>query len=416
MGILLLGATNPAAADLIVIAGQSNAQVNGRTLAGVPAYIGVDAGVKIWDYTSAQFLTYHAGVNALQPSPNPNGTTENWGPDAEFSYRYRQASPSKTLFMVKYAVGSTQLQQSADGLTTTDWSPASNSAEYFGQVAGAITGAKAAMVALGYVPVVRAVIWMQGEQDAGLSGTAVSQYQTNLTAFVTAIRSRWGDANTKLIIGRIFVGWGTTADNATVRAAQVAVGALDTVKNFCVGNDASDVGAGHFTDIGAAQFGRDCWYAYNSSGYQQYVTNGTFTSSTASWAGQTDNGSFGADASVISQSSGVLLATNSTGKIFSSAIQQINGLIVGAQYRLDYDVTRTDNTAALYIASDSHALGTDLGGTGVFSYQSPQITTPTIGVNTSFIAASSTVYVGLMNYSFNTFGSVGFDNISIIGP
>jgi hypothetical protein len=79
-------------------------------------------------------------------------------------------------------VGSTQLQQSADGLTTTDWSPASDPSEYFGRVATAIALAKGAIIARGYVPSVKAVVWMQGEQDAGLSGTAVSQYQANLTA------------------------------------------------------------------------------------------------------------------------------------------------------------------------------------------------------------------------------------------
>jgi hypothetical protein len=389
---------------------------NQISISSLPTLFG-DRDTELFVYTTAQFLTYTAGVNALQPSPNPNGTAENWGPEAEFSYRYRQQNPTRPLFMVKYAVGSTQLQQSADGLTTTDWSQTSDPSEYFGQVAGAIASAKSAIVALGYVPIVRAVIWMQGEQDAGLGGTATSQYQANLTALAAAVRTRWGDANTKFIIGRIFVGWGLAADNAVVRAAQVAVGGADVVRNFCVGNDASSFVGGHFTDAGAAQFGRDTWYAYNSGGYYHRIANGTFNTGTSSWSGQTDNGSaFVPDASVISQSSGTLLVTNAASKTLSSAIQQITGLVVGAQYRLDYDVTRADNPAAIYIASDSKALGTDLGGTGVFSYQGPQISTPTLGINTSFIAASSTAYVGMMQYSGATSGSVGFDNVSIIGP
>jgi hypothetical protein len=106
---VLRGGGGNLVSDILVLAGQSNAQVNGRTLAGVPAYIVTDPGVKIWDYSSAQFLTYTAGVNALQPSPNDNGGPENWGAEAEFSYRYRQANPGRPLFIVKYAVGSTQL-------------------------------------------------------------------------------------------------------------------------------------------------------------------------------------------------------------------------------------------------------------------------------------------------------------------
>jgi hypothetical protein len=407
----------PAIAELFIFAGQSNAQVNvNTTLANVPAYIVSDPGVKIWDHATQAFVTYGAGTNSLQPNPNPNGVAGNWGAEAEFAYRMRQAFPAKTVYIVKYAVGSAQLLQSADGLTTTDWSPASAASEYFGIVEADVAAAKATLVALGKSPVVRVVSWMQGEQDAQLSGVATSSYQTNLSAFVTAARSRWSASSAKFLVGRIFTSWGSAADNTTIRAAQKAVCDADPTNVILLGQDASS-NNGHFQPAGAVQFGDDQFLAY-TAGNREFVSNGTFGVNTAGWAGQSspDSGStFVADGTCLSAVAGRLRITNSATATITGAIQAITGLTVGAQYRVEIDIVTTGNTARAYIGTDPSGMPGAFGHGGTVVFDTAQATTPTTFF-TSFIAPAATLYIGLFDWSFNTSGFTEFDNISVIGP
>jgi hypothetical protein len=365
--------------------------------------------VLIHNYDTSAFVTYGAGTNSLQPTSQGSGggTSGNWGAEAEFSYRWRLANPTKKAFVVKYAIGSTRLFAT----TGNDWSETST-AEYFARVEAAIAAAKTAVTALGFAPMVRMISWMQGEADAG-DATWDAAYHTNLPNVVTAMRSRWGDANTQVIIGRINPAW---AANPNVRLAQVAVGNAAPLNKW-LNTDMYSLTSSHFNDSGASQFGKDTFYAF-ANGHNEKVFNGTFASVVTPWAGQsrgTDTAVFAPDGGVLSVSSAALLVTNRTGFGVGSAIQQISGLTIGATYKVSATVTRTDNTARVSVTTDAQGLGTDFGASGVSLYNSGNISSPGT-VDGAFVGTATSHYVSLQNFSFAESGSVGFDNVSVIGP
>jgi hypothetical protein len=252
-------ADDSGAADLFVFAGQSNIQVNANTtLENVPSHIVRDAGVQIWDCENNCFVVYQAGINSMQPVRGQvGGVPGNWGPEAEFSHLMRKTFPARELYIVKFGIGSSQLAASP---RVVDWCPSSKG-ELFDLTENAISNSTKALRRQGKAPVVRAIIWMQGESDAYEGGAVAQDYLENLTQWSIAARQRWGDDATKLIIGKIFTIWGRTpADNNAVRSAQEAVARM--IPNSVVVSNDDAPHDGHFLPDGAAKFGRDVFEAF----------------------------------------------------------------------------------------------------------------------------------------------------------
>jgi hypothetical protein len=246
-------------ADIFVFAGQSNIQVNANTtLENVPDHIGRDAGVHIWDCEDKRFATYQAGINSLQPVRGQiGGVVGNWGPEAEFSFRMRKAFPAKELHIVKFGIGSSVL---ASDPVTPNWCP-NGHGDLFSYTEQAIFDSKQILKAQGKVPVVRAIVWMQGESDAFHGGSMAQDYFQNLMGWSVAARKRWGDDSTKIIIGRIFTSWGRTpADNDMVRSAQEMV--AHTIPNSILVSTDEAPHDGHFYADGVVRFGRDIFEAF----------------------------------------------------------------------------------------------------------------------------------------------------------
>jgi hypothetical protein len=250
-------------ADIFVFAGQSNIQVNSTTTReNAPSYVVKDPGVQIWDVDTGRFATYEVGINSMQPvkSMQNGGVPGNWGPESEFSYLMRKSYPEKSIYIIKYGIGATQLAKEPRG---PDWSPSSGRGEFFGQVESAIVRAKAILSAQRKTPVVRAIIWMQGEQDASLGAPISTAYQANLKEWASAARQRWGNPESRLIIGKIFKNWGhTPADNVAVTSAQAAV-VKHTPNSILISNDDSP-NYGHFLPAQVIKFGHDIFDAYHS--------------------------------------------------------------------------------------------------------------------------------------------------------
>jgi hypothetical protein len=252
-----------ASADIFVFAGQSNIQVNANTtLQNVPSHIMRDAGVHIWDCESNCFVVYEAGINSMQPVQGQiGGVPGNWGPEAEFSHLMRKAFPTRELYIVKFGIGSSQLAASPQ---VANWSP-SGKGDLFDRTEDAILRSKESLKKEGRAPVVRAIVWMQGESDAYAGGSVADAYLENLKGWSIAARKRWGDDSSKLVIGRIFTIWGRTpAANRAVRSAQEAV-VRSTPNSVLISNDDSPHD-GHFLPDGATKFGRDIFEAVTQTG------------------------------------------------------------------------------------------------------------------------------------------------------
>lgn len=252
---------------LFVFAGQSN--MDGVTGSVPAALVAAMPNVKVWNGTA--FVDYQANV-----SSNLFGDGTGWGPEAQFLLRYAQANPAETIYAVKYAIRGTRL--AAD--TGLDWSPSSVS-EYWDTLVSGVTAAKAAMPAAGGAPVVPAVFWMQGENDAQVQ-TYAAAYNSNLTALIASARSRIGSASTAFILGRIH-NTRLLADypyKAIVRRAQydvtkslAGVSVVNT-DDFEIGSDGLHYTANGLVSLGEAMYGAYVGsYSYNGDTTPPVITS-----------------------------------------------------------------------------------------------------------------------------------------------
>jgi hypothetical protein len=177
-----------AAAPLLAIfAGQSNAAASGTSGESVPARYASLSGVNILNTAGTAWLSYTPGTNA-----NPDGTATLWGPEAEFAYQYRQAFPSRALYIVKLAEGGSSVE-SGPG---TDWDPASAN-ELFETLEDQVTAARGLLdgASVAYQTV---SVWNQGEADSKNQTKFDAYYGTDGTdgdwsVFINAWRARIDD-------------------------------------------------------------------------------------------------------------------------------------------------------------------------------------------------------------------------------
>lgn len=236
------------AVDMFVFAGQSNAAAANGT--GVPTHYGtLDQNIKIWD--GDEFVTYDP--------PNNSDWYESqtwWGPEAEFAYQWRLANPTKTFYMVKVVQGATSLALNGGA---DDWS-IDSTGELYDDLTGHVAAAKAAILELN--PVIRALIWMQGEHD--INDPDCFAYEANLTAFISAARTDLAAPTMKFVIGRLKVESGG-AGVAAVKAAQLAVS--QSVANAAIvstSNLATSDGT-HYTTANVAVLGGYFYQAYTGA-------------------------------------------------------------------------------------------------------------------------------------------------------
>lgn len=159
--------------------------------------------------------------------------------------------------LIKYAVGGTALYYSP-GTTDIGWSP-----EYPTTLSSPVSGTNLnkyslfhgntlihnnAYTALGGSPILKAYIWIQGENDAE-TDAASAAYQTNLEAFISAKRTAYSQSTLPFIIVRM-------SDNQTyngtykgrVQTAQTNVGgqSYNSVINT---NDLAVSDGAHYTEV-----------------------------------------------------------------------------------------------------------------------------------------------------------------------
>lgn len=194
--------------------GQSNALAYNTQFFAVPSEIAAidPAKVKIWN--GLEFVGYVAGVNSEPINMYPLC----WGPEAQFAIRWCEDHPDDTLYIVKCAIGATQLEEGG----VIDWSP-NSIGEHFDRMADFMRGAHDALNAMDLVPIVLLNFWMQGEMDAEHE-TGAAAYQANLTQLISESRSRWLMPDAKWIIGQVTYAAPYTSQ---IQDAQVTVAAAD---------------------------------------------------------------------------------------------------------------------------------------------------------------------------------------------
>jgi len=191
----------------VILSGQSNARGQGTPFPS--GYTGDIPNCKIFNGTS--FETLNGSVTNNNQFGQPIGK---YG--GEMSLLKDLSTRYKTVYCMKYAIGSSGLASVAQGGDVGNWNAASVG-DYFDNLITYINAAKALIPSncqnLGF-------IWYQGEAD-GVSSTVADLYLTNLIAFVNAVRTETAQPNLIFYLTRILniVDNGMALQSPTVRIA-----------------------------------------------------------------------------------------------------------------------------------------------------------------------------------------------------
>ncbi len=191
----------------VILSGQSNARGQGTPFPS--GYTGDIPNCKIFNGTS--FETLNGSVTNNNQFGQPIGK---YG--GEMSLLKDLSTRYKTVYCMKYAIGSSGLASVAQGGDVGNWNAASVG-DYFDNLIVYINAAKALLPlncqTLGF-------IWYQGEAD-GRTATEADLYRTNLIAFINAIRTETSQPNLVFYLTRILniADNGTALQSPTVRLA-----------------------------------------------------------------------------------------------------------------------------------------------------------------------------------------------------
>ena len=149
----------------------------------------------------------------LQPGLSYSHLWSKFGPELTFGRLLADnvSGTNKKIALVKYARGGTNL--------AVNWDPASGPlyAAFITQVHQALNSLPKC-----YKPVIKGMIWMQGESDA-LNGSYALKYRENLEKFIESVRAEFADANIPFVIGQISESPVYGKNGKIVRQAQLKI-------------------------------------------------------------------------------------------------------------------------------------------------------------------------------------------------
>lgn len=234
--------------DVFLVAGQSNAKGKGNgSLSPDPQ-------------TGTVFQYY---LNTFGQVTNEVGAAETGSAWPSMGITWNQMTARKICFIPR-GVNSTALSPTINNFGSGNWSPGGT---HFPASVAAVQAAMTAMIAAGYKPVFRGVIWSQGETDAvavNNSTTTGNTYKTQLLQLVADYRTAFGSDMLFVIIKT-----GTRTDEsdtgyAAIRTAQEEVVATDVLRNkFGYKRTVDFPGLGymsdvvHYSQVGYNEIGRE---------------------------------------------------------------------------------------------------------------------------------------------------------------
>jgi hypothetical protein len=249
--------------DVVIMSGQSNMTGLGSVSALTSPYNAPQNDVQLYwgdagqdDPSGTPYAGHIYGLESLKPNRGNNGQGC-FGPELSFGRKVADTQPSRHLAIIKQARSGTTLYN--------DWNPVDDSHgikpqwhRFTDQVAVALQ----AMRNAGQEPHIKAMLWLQGEDDA-TNTTYANAYQSNLTAFIAAVRSNLSVPDLPFVIARIQSHQPRAPGLSTVRAAQVNVAATVPHVSWFNTDDLPLQGdATHFTSAGQITLGQRFAGAY----------------------------------------------------------------------------------------------------------------------------------------------------------
>ena len=282
--VILILAAAPAMAgtEVYLLGGQSNMLGLGGTgygdIAPPAPYSSAQGNVFIWNATTGAWSNLQNGFGFPATA---SGSA--FGPELSLGYQLHAADPTDNIYLIKYAVGGTNL--------ASDWNPNGTGA-CFNAFKSEVNTAMQNLTTAKLSPTIAGMFWMQGETDASDQANAQA-YQTNLTNFIGDVRSDFNTPNMPFVLGRIINFYYDTTPpggNALVRNAQVTV--ANTVPNCSwVSTDSLELNpteTGHFgtqgqLDLGLSMANRLTALTTSAPSNAKTLTISDTTFNTANW-------------------------------------------------------------------------------------------------------------------------------------
>jgi hypothetical protein len=190
--------------DVYLIGGQSNATGQGYSK-NLPASFVINTKVQL--YHSSSIVSGGAANTWIALRAASEGSDScnlglRFGPELGFGNSMQNFYPSRPIYLIKHAVSNTGL--------ATDWVPGSSATDnaHFGPqfktFVATVDGGITALKAKGLNPVIRGMLWQQGERDVDMGGAAAMNYGQNLSAFIARVRAQWSVPNMLFVYGDIY--------------------------------------------------------------------------------------------------------------------------------------------------------------------------------------------------------------------
>lgn len=180
--------------DVYLLGGQSNMQGVGRK-SKLSADLLEIPEILLYHSTSVSSGQAANSWTTLRPAGWSGIASGGFGPEIGFGERMLEALPGTPMAFIKHAVSGVSLE--------IDWKPGANVTDtgnwggQFTAFVSTVNAGLAALIADGYQPRIKGMLWHQGEQDAKAgvsapeSATSAIDYRANLTGFIARIREQF---------------------------------------------------------------------------------------------------------------------------------------------------------------------------------------------------------------------------------
>ena len=183
--------------DVFLIGGQSNATGQGY-VRNIPAIFKVDT--KVWFYYS-RFLNQGEGGGQWTALCQASETRDKFGVELSLGTKLQSLYPERRIALIKHALSGSNLYK--------QWNPGNRPGDVRGEeYVKFVETVKNALVDLkkqGYRPIIRAMVWQQGEADArDIAGMDQSRrYGPNLKNFIEQVRKEFGCEDMLFVYGTV---------------------------------------------------------------------------------------------------------------------------------------------------------------------------------------------------------------------
>ena len=183
--------------DVFLIGGQSNATGQGY-VRNIPATFKVDT--TVWFYYS-RFLNQGEGGGQWTALCQASETKDKFGVELSLGTKLQFLYPERRIALIKHALSGSNLYK--------QWNPGNRSGDIRGEeYVKFVETVKNALVDLkkqGYRPIIRAMVWQQGEADArDIAGMDQSRrYGPNLKNFIEQVRKEFGCEEMLFVYGTV---------------------------------------------------------------------------------------------------------------------------------------------------------------------------------------------------------------------